>query len=153
MDEILHHLRNPGMNDSPVNTNAQWLPMASKWCERISSIHSMSTKQIRSIKVRELRPKAETSPRKEPGDWYVSRWQVPRNGWFPLVPNTKRPPPASLKSSQSHMVLAAALKESMRAEKHRGSCLKQSIFGGHGKTPEGVKHVQTFASQEFAEES
>ena len=36
---ISHHLGNPGMNDSPLNTNEQWLPMVSKWCQ-ISSIHS-----------------------------------------------------------------------------------------------------------------
>ena len=40
MDDILHQLRNPGMNDSPVNSNKQSLPIVSKWC-RISSIHSM----------------------------------------------------------------------------------------------------------------
>ena len=40
MDDMLHHLRNPGMNDSPINSSAQWLPMVSTWC-RISSIRSM----------------------------------------------------------------------------------------------------------------
>ena len=39
MDKILHHLGNPGMNDSPVKTNEQSLPMVSKWC-RISSANS-----------------------------------------------------------------------------------------------------------------
>ena len=37
MDEILHHLKKPWNDDSPVNTNKQWLPMVS----RISSIHSI----------------------------------------------------------------------------------------------------------------
>ena len=46
MDEILHHLRNLGMNDSPVNTNKQWLPMVSKWC-RILSIHSITRERER----------------------------------------------------------------------------------------------------------
>ena len=32
MDEILHHLKKP-WNDSPVNTNKQWFPIALKWCE------------------------------------------------------------------------------------------------------------------------
>ena len=31
--------KKPWNDDSPVNTNKQWLPMVSKWC-RISSIHS-----------------------------------------------------------------------------------------------------------------
>ena len=26
--------------DSPENTNKLWFPMVSKWCERISSVHS-----------------------------------------------------------------------------------------------------------------
>ena len=39
MDEILHHLRNPEILDSLVNTNQQRFPMVSKWC-RISSIYS-----------------------------------------------------------------------------------------------------------------
>ena len=33
--------KKPWNDDSPVNTNKQWLPMVSKWC-RISSIHSMA---------------------------------------------------------------------------------------------------------------
>ena len=41
MDEILHHLRNPLKDDSPVNTSKQWFPMVLRWC-RISSIHSLA---------------------------------------------------------------------------------------------------------------
>ena len=46
MDKIPHHLRNPGMNDSPVNANKQWLPMVSKCCERISSILFLGTQDL-----------------------------------------------------------------------------------------------------------
>ena len=41
MDKILHHLKTPGVDASPVNTNKQGFAMVSKWC-RISSTHSMS---------------------------------------------------------------------------------------------------------------
>ena len=34
----------PWNDDSPVNTNKQWLPMVSKWC-RILSIHSREPKE------------------------------------------------------------------------------------------------------------
>ena len=37
---ISRHLRNPGIDKSPINSNKQSLPMASKWCERISSTSS-----------------------------------------------------------------------------------------------------------------
>ena len=44
MDEILHHLRKPAMNDPPANTNQQCLPMVSKWCEmEFATIHGMTT--------------------------------------------------------------------------------------------------------------
>ena len=29
MDGILHHLRNPGNDESPINTNEQWFPIVS----------------------------------------------------------------------------------------------------------------------------
>ena len=38
IDEILLHLRSPGMLIPPANTNQPWFPMVSKRC-RISSIH------------------------------------------------------------------------------------------------------------------
>ena len=34
--------KRPWRNDSPVDTNKQWLPVVSKWC-RIMSIHSILT--------------------------------------------------------------------------------------------------------------
>ena len=37
--------KKPRNDDSPVNTNKQWLPMVSKWC-RISSIHSTGTPSL-----------------------------------------------------------------------------------------------------------
>ena len=42
MDEILHHPRNPGIDNSPVNTNKQWFqPWFLRWCEMdVASIHS-----------------------------------------------------------------------------------------------------------------
>ena len=46
---ILHHLRNPGMIRFPnANTNNQWFPMVAKWC-RISSTHSISEIQLRTL--------------------------------------------------------------------------------------------------------
>ena len=45
MDEILHHLRNPGIMIPPENTNQQWFVMVSRWC-RILSIRSMNKSDL-----------------------------------------------------------------------------------------------------------
>ena len=43
MDEILHHLRNPGSDDSPINNNKYWASHGfQKWCEMdFASIHGI----------------------------------------------------------------------------------------------------------------
>ena len=64
MDKILHHLRNPRRMISPVNTNQQWCPMVSKWCEMdfVHPQYENPCPEVRQIQLGHAMPFSSAGP-------------------------------------------------------------------------------------------